>query len=206
MNALLALALLACAQAGAPGAQAGPTRAAPEVSPGQEQALFASGCFWCTEKDFEGLAGVLSVESGYVGGAVTAPSYAQVSRGGTGHAEAVRVLFDPSKTSYDALLEHYWRHVDFTDGGGQFCDRGSQYRPALFPVSAAQRTKAEASKQAIAARFGVKVAVTVENPTPFWLAEEYHQDFYTKDPVRYNGYRQGCGRDRRVAELWAAAK
>ena len=205
MSVLAGLVLVACAQAGGSG-ESGPTRAAPEVTAGQRQAYFASGCFWCTEKDFEGLPGVLSVESGYVGGAITAPSYAQVSRGGTGHAEAVRVVYDPARVGYDALLEHYWRHVDFTDGGGQFCDRGSQYRPALFPVDAEQRATAEASKAGIAAKFGATVAVTIEAPTPFWLAEDYHQDFYKKDPVRYNGYRQGCGRDRRVKELWGAAK
>jgi peptide-methionine (S)-S-oxide reductase len=171
---------------------------------GQAEAIFAAGCFWCTEADFEKLDGVLSVDSGYIGGAVHRPTYEEVGRGRTGHTEAVRVVFDPQKTTYDALLTHYWRTTDLLDGAGQFCDRGPQYRPALFPVDDAQRAAAEAGKSAMAARFGRPVAVTIEPTAVFYVAESYHQDYFKKNPVHYTAYRQGCGRDARTAALWGS--
>lgn len=175
------------------------------LRPGQAEAVFAAGCFWCTESDFEKLTGVISVESGYIGGTVHRPTYEEVGRGRTGHTEAVRVVFDPSRTTYDALLTHYWRTTDIFDGGGQFCDRGPQYRPALFPVDDAQRAAAEAGKAAMAARFGKPVAVTIEPKAVFYVAEGYHQDYFKKNPVHYAAYRQGCGRDARTAAIWEAA-
>lgn len=211
-RALPLLLALACSkpapvEAGAPATPAAApvaegTKAAPPPGPGQAEAIFAGGCFWCTESDLEKLEGVISVESGYVGGPEEAPTYEQVSGHATGHAEAVRVLYDPTKTSYEALLERFWRTIDPFQVDGQFCDRGRQYRSALFPRDEAQRAAAEASKAKIQARFTEPVATTVETPGTFWLAEDYHQDFYVKNPLRYTTYRQGCGRDRRTAEIW----
>lgn len=184
------------------GAVAGTVAAAPPA-PGQGVAIFASGCFWCSESDFELAPGVLSVESGYIGGKVQAPSYELVSGGGTGHVEAVRVVFDPARSGYDALLQWYWAHVDPFDGGGQFCDRGDTYRPAIFPVDDLQRAAAESSKAAMAKRAGRAIAVSVEPAATFWIAEGYHQDFHRTNPGRYKSYRFGCGRDRRIEAVRA---
>lgn len=189
------------ASAGPSEGGSGGTVAAPAPGPGQQEAIFAAGCFWCAESDFEKALGVISVESGYAGGKVAHPSYDQVSAGVTGHAEAVRVLWDPQKTSYDALLQWFWTHSDPLDGGGQFCDRGGQYRPVIFPRDAAQRAGAEASKRGIETRINASLPVTIEDPGTFWLAETYHQDFHEKSPVRYLSYRQGCGRDARIDEV-----
>jgi peptide-methionine (S)-S-oxide reductase len=174
---------------------------APPPPPGFEEAIFAAGCFWCAESDFEQLKGVRTVESGYVGGKLDRPTYEQVGQGGTGHAEAIRVVWDPKVLTYDVLLRWFWTHSDPFDGGGQFCDRGAHYRPAIFPRGQAQRVAAEASLAALQARARAPLAVTIEEPGTFWLAEEYHQDFHHKSPVRYQGYRRGCGRDRRVEEV-----
>jgi peptide-methionine (S)-S-oxide reductase len=158
-------------------------------------AIFAGGCFWCMEPPFEKLDGVKTVVSGYTGGTKENPTYDEVSAGGTGHAEAVQVTFDPSKVSYEKLLEVFWRNVDPYDAKGQFCDKGSQYRSAIFYLDEKQRKAALASRK--------KDYVTeVTKATKFYPAEEYHQDYYKKNPIRYRFYRNGCGRDRRLKELW----
>jgi peptide-methionine (S)-S-oxide reductase len=147
---------------------------------------------------------VVSTTSGYTGGTVAGATYRQVGAGGTGHVEAVRVVFDPAKVSYGKLLEVYWKNVDPLDGGGQFCDRGPEYRPAIFVHDDEQRHAAEASKAALAAsgRFKEPIAVAVEPAREFWVAEDYHQDYYLKNPVKYRYYRWGCGRDARLEERW----
>jgi len=177
-------------------------KAAEPVKKGQAEAIFASGCFWCSESDFEKVPGVIDAVSGYAGGQTDNPTYHQVGTGVTGHTEALRVIYNPKKVSYDELLDYYWHHVDPFDGSGQFCDRGTQYRPAILPVSAEQRAKAEQSKAAMHELFDKEIAVTIEDPGTFWVAEEYHQDFYKKNPGHYSRYRLGCGRDRRVKEIW----
>jgi peptide-methionine (S)-S-oxide reductase len=169
-------------------------------------AVFAGGCFWCEETAFEGLPGVLAVVSGYTGGTLKNPSYEQVSSGGSGHAEAVQVVYDPAKVSYPQLLQVFWHNVDALDGGGQFCDRGTQYRSAIFYADEAQRTAAEDSKRALEQqpRFKGKIATQILAASTFYPAEEYHQDYYKKNPAQYQAYRRGCGRDRRLQELWGA--
>lgn len=175
---------------------------APPLANGQAEAVFGMGCFWCGESDFEKLPGVIDAVSGYAGGSMDKPTYEDVGAGGTGHAEVVRVIYDPKKLDYAAVLEWFWTHVDAVDGGGQFCDRGSQYRPAVFPVNEAQRATVLASIPGVEARLGAKVAVTVESPGTVWVAEVYHQDFYKTNPAHYQRYRKGCGRDARLAALW----
>lgn len=165
-------------------------------------AIFAGGCFWCMEPPFDELPGVVSTTSGYIGGRTKNPTYEQVSAGGTGHAEAVKVAYDPSRVSYDRLLEVFWRNIDPTDRDGQFCDRGSQYRSAIFYVTDAQKRLAEASKTEIERRLGARVVTEIVGATEFYAAEEYHQDYYQKNPIRYKIYRYGCGRDRRLDEVW----
>ena len=186
----------------APAARGDGTERAPEAPADKAVALFAGGCFWCMEGPFEALEGVESVLSGYTDGAVQAPTYDAVSSGRTGHAEAVRVLYDPAVVSYDKLLEVFWHNVDPTDDGGQFCDRGSQYRTGIYPVDAEQRAAAERSKRAIAAQLDAPVVTPITDATAFWVAESYHQDFYRTNPQRYTSYRRGCGRDDRLRALW----
>jgi peptide-methionine (S)-S-oxide reductase len=171
-------------------------------------AIFASGCFWCTESDFEKVEGVTSAESGYIGGRVDDPSYEEVSAGGTGHVEAVRVHYDPARVSYDDLLEVYWRNVDPYTANAQFCDKGSQYRSAIFTLDDAQRASAERTRDELARRHPDRPAIVTEiaPATRFWPAEAYHQDYYKTNPVRYRYYRWGCGRDQRLEELWGKAK
>jgi peptide-methionine (S)-S-oxide reductase len=167
-------------------------------------AVFAMGCFWCGETQFEQQPGVLEVVSGYAGGRETNPTYEQVSAGVTGHYEAIRITFDSSRTSYEKLLDLFWRGIDPTQDDGQFCDHGRQYRSAVFVADSTQRRAAEASRRAIE-RSGVLKAPIVTQILPatrFWPAEDYHQDFWRKDPLRYRSYREGCGRDRRLRELW----
>ncbi|MEW6670573.1 MAG: peptide-methionine (R)-S-oxide reductase MsrB [Thermodesulfobacteriota bacterium] len=170
-----------------------------------EEAVFAGGCFWCTESDFEKVDGVIEVISGYTGGHVSNPTYEQVSGGSTGHIEAVKVIYDPEKITYEKLLEIFWRHVDPTDGGGQFVDRGSQYRSAIFYATEEERQQAEASKKKLAASgpFKKSIATDILRLGPFYPAEAYHQDYYKKNPIRYNWYRSGSGRDRFLKEAWA---
>ena len=171
---------------------------------GLARATFAGGCFWCMEPPFEKIPGVQSVTSGYAGGRVKNPSYEQVSSGGTGHAEAVQVAYDPSRVSYEQLVEVFWRNVDPTDAGGQFCDRGNQYRTAIFYEGDSQKLAAQESKRALdaSAVLGKPVVTEVVALEAFYPAEGYHQDFYKKDPGRYHSYRAGCGRDRRLEQLW----
>jgi methionine-S-sulfoxide reductase len=173
------------------------------VPAGIAEATFAAGCFWCSEKDFEKVAGVTEVISGYTGGTLPNPTYHQVGSGLTGHFEAVRVRFDPQKVSYDTLLDTYWHNVDFLDGGGQFCDRGASYRPAIFVHDAAQKAAAETSKANLARDRKVeKIAVQILPATDFTPAEDYHQDYYKTNSMRYKLYRSGCGRDARLHQLW----
>jgi peptide-methionine (S)-S-oxide reductase len=172
-----------------------------------ETAVFAGGCFWCMEAPFDKLPGVLSVTSGYSGGQVKNPTYEQVSAGGTGHAEAVQVVFDPSKISYIRLLDVFWRNIDPTVTGRQFCDVGSQYRSAIFYHGDEQHRAALQSKAVLEKTKPFKGAVVTEivAAAEFYPAEEYHQHYYKKNPLRYRYYRNGCGRDRRLKELWGSA-
>lgn len=163
-------------------------------------AIFAGGCFWCMESDFQDRDGILDVISGFTGGKMQNPTYSGDHRG---HYEAVKITYDPTTVSYEELLQHYWKNVDPFDDGGQFCDRGPSYRPAIFAQEGAQRTQAEASRAAVVARFPEREVVTPVLPAQrFWPVEEYHQDYYLKNPVRYKYYRWSCGRDDRLAEIW----
>ena len=167
-------------------------------------ATFGGGCFWCMEPPYDALPGVISTTSGYTGGTLAQPSYAQVSRGGTGHVEVVQVEYDPARIDYARLLEVYWRNIDPLTDNRQFCDAGASYRPVIFVHDAAQRAAAEASKRALieSGRFDQPVIVPIEAASDFWPAEDYHQDYYRTNPVRYKVYRWNCGRDRRLEELW----
>lgn len=182
--------------------------AAPERAATKAVATFAGGCFWCVESDFDKVPGVLSTTSGYTGGRVASPSYQQVVAKGTGHAEAVRIEFDLSKVSYERLLQVYWRSIDPTTRDRQFCDVGSPYRTAIFVHDEAQARQAKASLAALerSKPFGEPIVTTIESAGPFYAAEEYHQDYYLKNPLRYRYYRNGCGRDARLLQLWGAAK
>jgi peptide-methionine (S)-S-oxide reductase len=166
------------------------------------RATFAGGCFWCMEPPFEKLPGVVSVTSGYTGGTKQSPSYEEVSAGGTGHTEAVEIVYDPSQVSFEKLLDVFWRNIDPTVGDRQFCDVGSQYRSAIFVHDAAQRKAAEASLAAVAKKLGAPVKTQIAEAGAFYRAEDYHQDYYKKNPVRYRYYRFNCGRDQRLEELW----
>ncbi|MGH7572783.1 MAG: peptide-methionine (S)-S-oxide reductase MsrA [Gemmatimonadota bacterium] len=168
------------------------------------EATFAGGCFWCVEEAFDHVPGVVSTTSGYTGGDTRDPSYEQVSSGGTGHAEAVRVVYDPSATSYQTLLDAFWRNIDPTDAGGQFCDRGDSYRSAIFYHDDGQRRLAEASKRALegSGRFDAPIATEIEPAGEFYPAEEYHQDYYEKNPVRYKLYKWNCRRAQRLEQIW----
>ena len=180
---------------------AGPAHAA------VEEAVLAGGCFWCLEHDLAKLPGVLDAESGYSGGSLRNPTYRQVSAGGTGHQEAVRVRFDPSKISYPTLLRAYWRNVDALDGGGQFCDRGSSYRPVIFTSGQEQQQQAKASLQAAAKELrqpASSIRVQIKPLERFWPAEGYHQDYAELNSVKYRYYRWACGRDRRLDQLWGS--
>ena len=189
---------LAAAFAVAQGAAAQPAASAPRL----QTAVFAGGCFWCTEADFEKIPGVVAAESGYSGGAVRNPTYEQVTQGRTGHLEAVRVTYDPRRISYRQLVDRFWPTIDPTDDTGQFCDKGPSYRTAVF-VTPGQRAAAEASRAAAARRLKRgRMLTPVRAAAPFWPAEAYHQDFYKKNPLRYRLYRQGCGRDARLRQIW----
>jgi peptide-methionine (S)-S-oxide reductase len=175
---------------------------APQLQPGWEKAVFAMGCFWSGESDFDKLAGVKFTTSGYTGGRIANPTYDQVSRGGTGHAEAVEVVYDPAVVSYDELLDYFWRHVDPFVSHRQFCDVGTQYRPEIFVRSGAQRTAAEASKTRVAMRFRDPIVVSITEARTFYPADESHQDYYLKHPAQYQFYRWTCGRDARLQQIW----
>ena len=165
-------------------------------------ATFAGGCFWCVEADFDKVEGVISTTSGYTGGHTVNPGYEDVVRGGTGHAEAVEIAFDPARVSYQKLLDVFWHNVDPLAKDRQFCDRGNQYRSAIFYHGEEQHRLAEASRAAVAARFKPPIQTEIVAAGPFYKAEGYHQDYYKKNPVRYNFYRFNCGRDARLEELW----
>jgi len=189
---LLALPALALAQTGA---------AAPATP---AKAIFAGGCFWCVESDFDKIPGVLSTVSGYIGGTVANPTYEQVSRKSTGHAEAVEISFDPQKVTYAQLLEYFWRTIDPTVKDRQFCDAGSPYRTAIFAIGDEQMRIARASVAALekSKPFKEPVVTQVVAAGPFYPAEDYHQDYYKKNPIRYEYYRTSCGRDARLKQLW----
>lgn len=170
-------------------------------------AIFAGGCFWCIEADFEKLPGVIEVESGYTAGRTKNPDYKAVSAGGTGHTEAVRVVYDSKKVSYPQLVDYFWRHIDPTVNDRQFCDVGAQYRSGIYWQDEAERLVAEGSRDALLKSGRFKAIHTELAPaSTFWPAEDYHQDYYKKNPIRYNYYRTGCGRDQRVAQLWGERK
>jgi len=172
------------------------------------KATFAGGCFWCIEADFEKVAGVIEVISGYTGGQVENPTYEQVSAGSTGHVEAVQIVYDPKRISYKELLDYFWRHVDPTDPGGQFVDRGSQYRSAIFYHDEEQKRLAEESKQGLekSGRFEKPIATEIIAFSRFYKAEDYHQDYYKENPVRYNTYRFTSGRDQFLKKEWGTTK
>ncbi|MCT8158563.1 peptide-methionine (S)-S-oxide reductase MsrA [Pseudoruegeria sp. SHC-113] len=182
-----------------------------------ETAIFAGGCFWCVESDFESVKGVIEAESGYTGGSVSDPSYKQVTKGGTGHYEAVRITYDPAQVSYAQLVDLFFRSVDPTDAGGQFCDRGDSYRTAIFVSDSGQKAAADAAKAKAQSALGQTVVTPVLSAAPFYLAEDYHQDYYKgskrvltrfgpkKQSDAYKLYREACGRDARVKQLWGDA-
>jgi peptide-methionine (S)-S-oxide reductase len=195
---------LAAARAG----QANRTHATakPSTPHTMSKAVFAGGCFWCEEATFEGIPGISSVVSGYTGGTQDHPTYEQVSSGRTGHAESVEITFDPAVISYPKLLGIFWHNVDPTQSNGQFCDHGEQYRSAIFYADDAQRRAALASKEAIESSKVLKAPIVTQIVplTKFWPAEEYHQDYFKKNPVEYHAYRLGCGRDLRLRQIWGA--
>ncbi len=168
-------------------------------------AIFAGGCFWCMERPFDQLPGVISTTSGYTGGRVDNPTYEMVGGGSTGHVEAVQIVYDPSRITYAQLLDTYWKQVDPFDGNGQFCDQGGTYVPEIFVANPSEQSAAETSKATVAAQFpGQSIEVKIVPAKTFWPAEDYHQDYYLKNPVRYAYYRNGCGRDARLRSVWGA--
>ncbi|HUJ88023.1 MAG TPA: peptide-methionine (S)-S-oxide reductase MsrA [Burkholderiales bacterium] len=173
---------------------------------GLETAIFAGGCFWCVESDFDKVPGVVSTTSGYTGGRTQDPTYEEVSSGSTGHAESVEIVFDPKLVSYRTLLQVYWHSIDPTVKDRQFCDVGTQYRTAIFYLDAEQKREADESLARIEKTKPFKAPIVTEivKAGKFWPAEEYHQDFYKKNPLRYHFYREGCGRDARVKQLWGS--
>jgi peptide-methionine (S)-S-oxide reductase len=177
------------------------------ASAGSARAIFAGGCFWCVESDFDKVPGVIATTSGYTGGNVPNPTYEQVSAKHTGHAEAVEVRYDPNKVSYEKLLDVYWHSIDPTTRDRQFCDVGTPYRTAIFAVDAQQEAAARASLAALEKTkpFKEPIVTTIERAGPFYPAEDYHQDYYKKNPVRYEYYRLSCGRDSRVKQLWGSS-
>jgi peptide-methionine (S)-S-oxide reductase len=195
---LLGCLLLSCAEA--------PAQRPPVPAERIETAVFAGGCFWCTESDFDHVEGVIDAVSGYTGGTLENPTYEQVSAGGTGHYEAVRVRYDRARISYRRLADHFFRTVDPTDAGGQFCDRGESYRTAIFVANADQRREAEAAKAEANRVLGGRVVTPVLPLGVFTEAEPYHQDYARRNPIRYHYYRGRCGRDARLREVWGAAR
>jgi methionine-S-sulfoxide reductase len=191
------------------GVAAGPPAESANVEPvaassSLETATFAGGCYWCTESDFDKVEGVVETVSGFMGGHTKSPTYEEVGTGATGHAEVVQVKYDPAKVSYRQLVDYFWRQVDVLDGAGQFCDRGSSYRPAIFAHTPEQQRIALESKDALerSRRFDRPIAVEIEPASEFTAGPEYHQDYYKKHPLKYAFYRAGCGRDQRLKQLW----
>jgi peptide-methionine (S)-S-oxide reductase len=203
---LVALSILGSRLAGAAGPRDNglAPALAPVPSDSQRIATFAGGCFWSMQKAFDGVPGVVSTTAGFAGGSKAKPSYEQVSDGGTGHAESVQLIYDPGKISYERLLDIYWHHIDPLTLNAAFCDHGAQYRSIIFYQDAEQQRLAEASKHALdqSHRFSTPIVTTIQPAAPFYPAEEYHQQFYKKNPARYEAYRIGCGRDQRIRELW----
>ena len=197
---LLSLTLVCGSPSEAPAQQQ--AASAPASTQALQVATFGGGCFWCMEPPFDKLNGVVSTTSGYIGGSVANPTYDQVSAGGTGHAEVLQVKYDPSKVTYAKLLQVFWRNIDPLTPNRQFCDEGSQYRSAIFFHDAGQRRAAEASKRALDGRFRQAIVTEIVAATAFYPAEAYHQNYYTKNPVRYKFYRSRCGRDDRLKEVW----
>jgi len=206
-HALALLTIFAAAAAWATLGRAGTETSKPAIDSKQAVATFAGGCFWCMEPPFDKLEGVISTTSGYTGGQKQDPSYEEVSSGGTGHAESVQVVYDPARITYEKLLETFWRNIDPVAVDRQFCDSGTQYRSAIFYHDEAQRRLAEESKKALEAsgRFNQPIATQIVKASTFYPAEEYHHDYYKKNPVRYKIYRYGCGRDQRLQEIWGKA-
>ena len=176
------------------------------LAPGLEVATFAGGCFWSMESAFDKAEGVRQTVSGFMGGRTPNPTYAEVSRGNTGHAESVQVTYDPKVISYAQLVDYYWHHVDLLDGGGAFCDRGDEYRPVIFAHTPAQKKTATESKMKLDAshRFSTPIAVAIADAGPFTPAEDYHQNFHNTNAAYYSRYRAGCGHDRRLKEIWGS--
>ena len=178
------------------------------AAPGKtETAIFAGGCFWCVEEAFEKVPGVTTAVSGYIGGTVANPTYQQVSGGATGHAEAVQVTYDPGKVTYKQLVDWFWRNIDPVDARGQFCDKGSPYYTGIFTHDEEQKKVAESTKQELQAsgRFKEKIATAILPAGAFWVAEDYHQDYYKKNANRYQFYKHGCGRVQRLEQVWGKA-
>jgi peptide-methionine (S)-S-oxide reductase len=184
------------------GARTPAAAAAPAPSPKTALATFAGGCFWCMEHPFDQLPGVLSVTAGYTGGTKDHPTYEEVSSGGTGHAESVQVVYDSTRISFQKILDVFWHNIDPLAVDRQFCDRGTQYRSAVFYHDEAQKQLAEATRAELQKRFKQPIATQIAAASTFWPAESYHQHYYKKNPTRYQFYRFGCGRDQRLAELW----
>lgn len=201
------LSLAACVPSQPTHGTAATAPSAPAATGPTQKAVFAGGCFWCVEADFDKVAGVLSTTSGYTGGKTANPSYQEVSSHMTGHAEAVEIVFDPGKVGYAQLVEHFWRTIDPTTKDRQFCDVGSPYRTAIYALDAEQLRIAQASRAALEKNkpFQAPIVTEVVMADTFYPAEEYHQDYYRKNPVRYSYYRNGCGRDARLKQLWGEA-
>ena len=206
VGALLAAAVGVVVAVGSVRAQAPASTAVGPAPAGLSKATFAGGCFWCVESDFDKVPGVISTTSGYTGGKVANPSYEQVSAKVTGHAEAVEVVYDPKQVSYEQLVDYFWHTIDPTTKDSQFCDHGSPYRTAIFVQDAAQLAVARASLAKLEKSKPFKEAVVTEIALagPFYAAEDYHQDYYKKNPVRYKYYRSSCGRDARLQQLWGS--
>jgi len=210
MRRILALVLMIAAGVAIAGVVAQRSARAPEPAPARAtgptaSAVFAGGCFWSTESAFEHMPGVVSATSGYSGGRTANPTYSQVGDGGTGHLEAVRVVYDPRQISYASLVTRFLRTIDPTDADGQFCDQGDQYRTAIFVANAAERRAAEAAKAEAARQLRAPVATAIRPASAFYPAEDYHQDFARRNPTRYGMYRRGCGRDARLQQVWSRA-
>jgi peptide-methionine (S)-S-oxide reductase len=184
------------------------TLASPALAqtPQTASVVFAGGCFWCMEPPFDKTAGVLSTTSGYSGGTTVKPTYQQVSSGSTGHMEVVKVEYDPTKVNFEQLLDVFWHNIDPVDADGQFCDKGTQYRSAIFFSNDKEKELAEASKNEVAAKLGQPVATEILPASEFYPAEDYHQDYYEKNPLKYKFYRYGCGRDARLEAVWGPKK
>jgi len=168
----------------------------------QETAVFAGGCFWCMEKPFDELDGVIATTSGYAGGHTKNPTYEQVSAGVTGHMESLQITYDPNKITYQKLLEVFWKNIDPLDDKGQFCDKGEQYKSMIFYKNEQQKREAEKSLEDVEKKLGAKITTHITAFSNFYPAEEYHQDYYKKNPIRYKFYRYNCGRDARLEEIW----